>query len=315
MTNINSSAVAFKTVGGRKKFKKFLCNYELYILLLPALVYFLVFHYYPMYGVQIAFKDFIASKGIWGSPWIGFDHFERLFNSYFFANIIKNTFWISIYTLVVGFPVPIIMALMLNEVKNSSFKRIVQTVTYAPHFISMTVMVGIIIVFLSPGSGIVNLIIKALGGDPMPFMAKADWFPTVFVLSGIWQNTGWNAIIYLAALAGIDPELHSAAQIDGANRIQRIWYINLPGIVPIITILLILNAGSIMNLGFEKIFLMQNQLNLETSEVIVTYVYKSGLINAQYGFSAAVGLFNSVVNCTLLVLFNSIARISENSLW
>lgn len=296
--------------------KKILPNWELYLFIIPSLIYFIVFHYAPMYGVQIAFKDFIASKGIWGSPWVGFEHFQRFFNSYYFWMLIKNTVGINLYSLAVGFPVPIILALMLNEAKDGLFKRTVQTVTYAPHFISTVVMVGMIIAFLSPSTGIVNKLIKALGGEPIAFMQEPQWFKTIYVFSGVWQDAGWGSIIYLAALAGIDPQLHEAAIMDGATRIQRIWHINIPGILPTVVILLILRTGSIMNIGFEKVFLMQNPLNMDTSDVISTYVYRSGLIQSQYSFSAAVGLFNSIINFDLLVLINSIARrVSETSLW
>lgn len=316
-TSIPSSTYIKKPKYKRlKSLKKITKHYELYLFLLPMLVYFIVFHYIPMYGVQIAFKDYLPSIGIWNSPWAGFEHFTRFFNSYYFTSIIKNTLYISIYSMVAAFPIPIILALLLNEVKNQAFKRTIQTVTYAPHFISVIVLTGMVIAFLSPSNGIINEVIKLLGGTPKPFMSIPEWFPSIYVLSGIWQNTGWNSIIYIAALAGIDVGLHEAAKIDGANRLQRIWHINIPGILPMIIILLILNTGSLMSVGFEKVFLMQNQLNLETSEVISTYVYKSGLIDAQYSFSAAVGLFNSAINFILLVLVNEIAkRIGDTSLW
>lgn len=299
-----------------KVLNKILYNYDLYLLLLPSFIYIIIFHYYPLYGLQIAFKDFIPTKGIWGSPWVGFEHLKRFFNSYYFWTLIKNTLGISLYSLIVGFPIPIILALMLNEVKSNFFKKLVQTVTYAPHFISTVVMVGIILAFLSPTSGILNTLIKFLGGEPIAFMQKPEWFKTIYVFTGVWQGAGWGSIIYLAALAGIDPQLHEAALMDGATRLQRIWYINIPGILPTIVILLILRSGSIMNVGFEKVFLMQNQLNMEASDVISTYVYRSGLLQAQYSFSSAVGLFNSVINCFLLVIVNSITRkIGETSLW
>ncbi|WP_442951651.1 ABC transporter permease [Paenibacillus sp. GYB003] len=282
----------------------------------PVLVYFIVFHYMPMYGVQIAFKDFIATKGIWGSPWVGLKHFDRFFDSYFFWRLLKNTLGISLYELAVGFPIPIVLALMINEVRHKGYKKFIQTVTYAPHFLSTVVLVGIVIMFLSPTSGIVNTIIKAFGGEPIFFMTKPEWFKTVYVLSGVWQQMGWSSIIYLAALAGIDPGLHEAARVDGASRLQRIWHINLPGIMPTVVILLILNIGSLMGVGFEKVFLMQNSLNTESSDVISTYVYRSGLLGAQYSFASAVGLFNSVVNFVLLLTVNRIAKaVNQSSLW
>lgn len=291
-------------------------RWQLYVLIAPVLLYFIVFHYMPMYGVQIAFKDFIATKGISGSPWVGFKHFERFFDSYFFWRLLKNTIGISLYELAVGFPIPIILALMINEVRHGAFKKWVQTVTYAPHFLSTVVLVGLVIMFLSPTSGMVNTVIQAFGGEPTSFMTEPAWFKTVYVLSGVWQQMGWSSIIYLAALAGIDPGLHEAAKVDGASRLQRIWHINLPGIMPTIVILLILNMGSLMGVGFEKVFLMQNSLNTESSDVISTYVYRSGLLGAQYSFASAVGLFNSLVNFILLLTVNRIARsVNQASLW
>lgn len=288
------------------------------MLISPVLAYFIIFEYIPMYGVQIAFKNFVATKGIWGSSWVGMRHFERFFDSYFFWRLITNTLGVSLYQLVVGFPVPIILALMINEVKQSRifFKKIVQTITYAPHFLSTVVLVGIVVMFLAPETGMINKLIVLFGGQPISFITEPAWFKTIYVGSGVWQQMGWSSIIYLAALAGIDPQLHEAAKVDGATRLQRIWHVNLPGIMPTIVILLILNMGSIMGVGFEKVFLMQNDLNLESSEVISTYVYKSGIIQAQYSFSAAIGLFNSIINFTLLILVNFAAkRMNQTSLW
>lgn len=291
-------------------------NWQLYALIAPVVIYYIVFHYLPMYGVQIAFKDFIASKGIWESPWVGFKHFERFFNSYFFERLILNTLTISLYTLLVSFPVPIILALMLNEVKTKWFKKTVQTITYAPHFLSVVVVVGMLFIFLNPSTGIINHLIVALGGESASFMTDPKWFKTLYVMSDVWQTMGWSSIIYLAALSGVDHQMHEAATIDGASKLQRIWHINIPTIAPTIVILLILNLGSVMAIGFEKIFLMQNSLNLESSDVISTYVYRAGILDAQYSFSAAIGLFNSLVNFTLLVVVNFIARrVNETSLW
>jgi len=302
--------------GGKGALKKILRNYELYIFILPALFYFLIFHYGPMYGIQIAFKNFIPTKGIWGSPWVGLKHFRNFFDSYYFSVLIKNTIGISLYSLVAGFPIPILLALMLNEVKNNKFKKLVQNITYAPHFISTVVMAGMIVAFLSPSNGVVNGVIKLLGGEPIAFMTRSDMFKSIYVWSGVWQGAGWGSIIYLATLSGIDKQLHEAAIVDGATRLQRIWYINVPGITPTMVIMLIMNCGSIMSVGFEKVFLLQNALNMEASDVISTYVYRIGLLNAQYSFSAAVGLFNSVINFVLLVTVNTISkRISETSLW
>lgn len=279
----------------------------MYILVMPAILYFIVFQYVPMYGVQIAFKNYVVTKGIWGSDWVGFAHFERFFQSIYFGRLILNTLLISLYQLAL-FPVSIIVALSLNELSNGWYKKMVQTVTYAPHFISVVVMSGMIIAFLSPSTGIVNKFVGLFGGKAVSFMTEPGWFKSIFVLSGEWQNLGWGAIIYLAALTGINPELHEAATVDGASRLQRIWHINIPGIMPTIIILLILNTGSFMSIGFERVYLLQNSLNLEASDIIQTYVYRSGLMEGQYSFSSAVGLFNSVINLILLLTVNQIAR-------
>jgi putative aldouronate transport system permease protein len=269
-----------------------------------------------MYGIQIAFKDFVATKGIMGSAWVGLKHFEYFFQSYHFSLLLKNTLGIALYSLVAGFPIPIILALLLNELKNKYFKKLVQNATYAPYFISTVVMVGMISAFLAPSSGVVNQLIKVFGGDPINFMSEGSLFKHIYVWTGVWQNTGWSSIIYLAALSGIDTQLHEAAIVEGATKLQRNLYINIPGIMPSVIILLILSCGSIMNIGFEKVYLMQNSLNMEASDVISTYVYRNGLLNAQYSFSSAVGVFNSVINFTLLVLVNKLAgRVNETSLW
>ncbi|MCM3272733.1 ABC transporter permease [Paenibacillus elgii] len=291
-------------------------NWELYLFIAPAFLYFLVFQYGPMYGIQIAFKNFTPSKGILGSNWVGFAHFERFFNSYYFWELLWNTLSLSLYELVIGFPLPIILALAFNEVRNGFFKKSVQTITYAPHFISVVVMAGMVITFLSPSSGIIVKFIGLLGIDAPAFLTDPNWFKTVYVMSGVWQNAGWGTIIYLAALSGVDPQLHEAAIVDGASRFKRVIHINLPTIIPTITILLILNVGNILGVGYEKVLLLQNPLNMNSSDVISTFVYRSGLVNAQYSFSTAVGLFNSLVNAILLITVNKIAkRTSETSLW
>lgn len=308
----NKQKVKLKT----KKNRKIIQNWQLYIFILPALLYFIIFHYVPMYGIQIAFKDYVPSLGFLGSEWVGLKHFERFFDSYYFWDLLKNTLGISIYELVVGFPLPILLALLLNEAKDGIYKRTVQTVTYAPHFISVVVISGMIIAFLSPTTGIINHIIQFFGLEPIAFMSDPAWFKTVYVLSGVWQSTGWGTIIYLAALSGVDPQQHEAAIVDGASRFQRIIYINIPTLVPTMIILLIMNLGNIMALGFEKILLLQNPLNMESSNVIATFVYQAGLLDAQYSFAAAVGLFNAVINAILLIAVNQIARkTSETSLW
>ena len=309
------SKVSDLSLGGRIKF--YLKRYwQLYIFLLPALIYFLIFHYGPMYGVQIAFKKYMPSLGITGSPWVGFEHFKKFFDSYYFGDLIKNTLGISIYELILGFPMPIILALVFNELKNGFFKKFAQTVTYAPHFISTVVIVGMLVSFLSPSTGIINHIIAAFGGNRHAFLEDPKWFKTIYVLSGIWQNTGWNTIIYMSALAGVNPELHEAAAIDGASRFQRLLYINLPALVPTMIILLIMNFGSIMSMGYEKILLMQNPLNMAASNVISTFTYQQGLIDANYSYAAAVGLFNAAINAILLLSVNKITRkVTDIGLW
>jgi putative aldouronate transport system permease protein len=268
-----------------------------------------------MYGVQIAFRDFNPGLGITGSPWVGMDHLDRFFQSYYFWALIKNTLFIALYQLAL-FPLPILVALSMNEVASVRFKKFVQTITYAPHFISIVVMTGMILAFLSPTTGILNKALVVLGGQPIAFLNEPGWFKSVYVLSGTWQNLGWGAIIYLAALAGINPELHEAATVDGATRMQRIWHVNIPGILPTIVILFILEMGHFMNVGFEKIYLLQNPLNLGASDVIQTFVYRNGLLQGQYSYAAAVGLFNSVINLILLVAVNGLARRNKGaSLW
>lgn len=300
----------------KETFQKIISSWQLYMLILPAFLYFLIFHYGPMYGVQIAFKDYMPSLGIWGSPWVGFKHFTRFFNSYYFGTLLKNTIGLSVYSLIVGFPLPIILALALNEIKEGRFKKIVQTVTYAPHFISVVVIVGMIIAFLSPQTGIINHAIKALGFKPIAFMESPKWFKTIYVLSDVWQSTGWSSVIYMAALSGVDPQLHEAATIDGASRWQRLIYVNLPALIPTMVILLIMNFGGIMSLGHEKVLLMQNPLNMPSSNIISTFTYQQGLLDAHYSYAAAIGLFNSVINAVLLLGVNKISKkVSDVSLW
>ncbi|TBL70541.1 ABC transporter permease [Paenibacillus thalictri] len=300
----------------RKRLRGVTMNYQLYLFILPTLVYFIVFHYWPMYGVQIAFKDFNGALGIEGSPWAGLKHFLRFVHAPSFWTIITNTVGISLFQLVVGFPAPILLALLLNEIRSGKFRKVLQTVTYAPHFISIVVLVSMIMLLLNPSYGVVNKAIGLFGFESHDFMTDKSWFKAIYVLSDVWQNAGWSSIIYLAALAGIDQEQHEAAMIDGASRLQRIRHINIPGITPTIVILFLFAIGGIMTVGFEKVFLMQNPLNLEASEVISTYVYKVGLLQLQYSFSSAVGLFNTSINFILLLIVNAVVkRLGETSLW
>jgi putative aldouronate transport system permease protein len=293
-------------------------GWRLYVLLVLPLIYLIVFKYYPMYGAQIAFKDFFPTKGISGSEWVGLKHFIRFFNSFEFARLMQNTLLLSLYSLLAGFPLPILLALSLNYTRNKFFKKSVQMITYAPHFISVVVMAGIILALLDPGRGLVNHLFNALGFESVNFMAKPDYFKSIFVWSDVWQNTGFSCIIYLAALSGIDPALHEAAIMDGATKIRRMWHIDLPGIMPIAIILLILNTGHVLDIGFEKVLLLQNALNLRTSEVIDTYVYKVGLTSqaVNYSYSAAIGFFKSIIGFILLITINKIAqKIKQASLW
>lgn len=284
-------------------------------MLTPALLYFAIFRYGPMYGLQLAFRDFMPNLGISGSEWIGLENFRRFFNSYHFEVLLKNTLTLSLYQLLVGFPLPILLALSLHALENKKVAKCIQTIVYAPYFISTVVLVGMINIFFSMNGGLVNSLLALLGKEQILFLGKASYFPSLYVWSGVWQSTGWSAIIYLAALSSVNPELHEAAKIDGAGRFQRILHIDIPHIVPTIITLLILNAGKIMSVGFEKAYLMQNSLNLEKSEIISTYVYKVGLLEGQYGFSTAVDIFNAVINCVLLVLVNWLSKkVSGSSL-
>ena len=293
-------------------------NWGLYLLLLPALVLLILFAYKPMYGVVIAFKNYKNSLGILGSPWADplFKNFQRFFNSYQCGATIRNTLRLSLYSLAVGFPIPIILALMINQISAMRFRRTFQTILYLPHFISTVVMVGLLLIWLSPSSGLVGAFYRLLGKDAPNVMTSASGFPSIYVWSDIWQHAGWDSIVFLAALSSIDPTLYEAATVDGATRWQKMRYIDLPLLMATACIMLILRAGNLMNVGFEKVFLMQNDLNMSTSEIIATYVYKMGLRNSQYAVSTAVNLFNNLINFGLLLLVNCITRkLGETSLW
>jgi len=287
----------------------------LYLIFLLPLLYYIVFHYAPMYGILISFKDYNIVKGIMDSPWAGLKHFNKfLFDAYFWK-LVRNTLLISIYGLAWGFPMPIILAIMLNEIKNSRFKKFIQNVSYLPHFISTVVVCGMIVNFLSTG-GLVYQIVENFGGEPKNFLMFPEYFRTIYVTSGVWQSMGWNSIIYLAALAGVDEEMYEAALIDGANRWHRIWYITLPSIMPTISVMLIMNLGRIMNVGFEKVILLYNGSTYETADIISTYVYRRGILGNDFSYATAVGLFQSVISIVLIVSSNKIsAKLSETSLW
>lgn len=299
-------------------YRQIMRHWQLYIIFAVPLTIILLFSYKPMYGILIAFKNFVATKGILGSDWADpwYKYFQMFLVTKNFPRLMWNTISISLYGLIAGFPIPIILAISLNECRNLKLKKSVQMITYAPHFISVVIIVSILSLVMAPKTGILNNAIAALGGDRIDFFAKPEYFKSIYVWSGIWQGMGFSSVIYMAALAGVDPGLHEAATVDGASRLQRIFHVDLPGIAPTIIITLILNMGSIMSVGYEKILLMQNSLNMSASDVISTYVYKIGLENAQYSLSTAVGLFNSLINIVLLVSVNRIARkVSETSLW
>ena len=291
-------------------------NWDLYLFLIPGISYFILFHYIPMYGVQLAFRDFNPLQGITGSDWVGLDHFQRLVTSYQFWPILRNTFVLNIYGFLWTFPIPILLALMLNQMRQQRYKKFIQTIIYAPNFISVVVVVGMLRVFLSPRVGFLSHLFVALGAKERMFIAVPEFFRSLYIGSGIWQTAGFGSIIYLAALASVNPELHEAAIVDGAGKLGRIRHIDIPAITPTIIIMLLMALGSALAVGFEKVFLLQSPLNLPVSEVISTYTYQVGLVDGDFGFSTAVGLFNSLVCLVLLVLFNKIsAKVTEVSLW
>ncbi|MCU6794695.1 ABC transporter permease subunit [Paenibacillus sp. WQ 127069] len=288
----------------------------LYILLIPCVIYFLIFNYFPMYGVIIAFKDFNFAKGIVGSPWIGLDNFRYMFGLSDFYTVFWNSLYLSMLRLVFGFPFPILLALLLNEMRNRTYQRVTQTIIYLPHFISWVVIGGILVNFLSPSWGIVNIFLKQIGMDPIFFLADNDYFRPLVIISSIWKESGWESILYLAAMVSINTELYEAASIDGANRLQKMRYVTMPGIKSTIVILLILRLGQIMGNGFEQIFVLQNPLNLGVSEVFETYVYRVGLIGGRFSFGTTVGLFTSVIGLIFLLASNQIAKwLKEDGIW
>ena len=303
----------------RKKLRMDICkNKELYFLLVLPLLYLLIFKYYPMYGAQIAFRKYSVAKGFWGSPWVGLANFRKFVNSVQFSNVVSNTLILSFYSLIAGFPIPVLLALMLQYCRSMRFKKVVQMVTYAPHFISVVVLCGMIMQFVSPRYGFIALLLKWVTGETVDLMAKPAAFRHIYVWSGVWQGMGWGSIIYLSALSAVDPQLHEAAEIDGAVLIQRIWHIDIPCILPTVTIMLVLSCGSIMSVGYEKVLLLQNDINLSTSQVISTYVYKIGIAGdmPNYSYSTAIDLFTAVINLILLTTVNAIAkRMGQSSLF
>jgi putative aldouronate transport system permease protein len=301
--------------GTNRYIRDFMANKYLYLMMVPVLAYYLIFHYAPMYGALIAFKDYSPMKGILGSDWVGFKHFHDFFSSFYFWRILKNTLVISLYSLVFEFPAPIILALLINEVRSKTFKRVAQTITYMPYFISLVVICGIITDFTN-ADGVINNIAMAFGYDGQAMLQKAELFRPIYILSEIWQRIGWESIIYIAALMSIDTEQYEAARMDGASRWKQMMYITLPGIMPTIAIMFILRMGNLLNVGFEKIILLYNPVSYETADVISSFVYRKGLLEFGWSYSSAVGLFNSVINLILLISANYISRkVNESSLW
>ncbi len=301
----------------KKSFRKTLFSkWQLIVMFLIPFIWYIVFCYVPMYGIQLAFRNYNPRLGYLGSPWVGLRYFNQFFSSYYNLDIIWNTVSISLYSIIFGFPIPILLAIILNELPGERFKKVLQNLTYIPHFISVVVLCGMLYLFLSPQYGVLNTFLNFLGFESVGFLESNKYFKAVYVLSDIWQESGWNSVIYIAALAGIDPELYEAARIDGAGRFKRIIHVSLPGIAPTIVTLLILRIGQVMTIGFEKAYLLQNNLNIRSSEIISTLVYKQGILQGNYGYATAVGLFNSVINLVLIILTNRICKkYFEISLW
>lgn len=310
------TARTLKKNSKRTLLSKIIYYKSFYIMLFSGIVYFIIFKYLPMWGVAIAFKDFYPFRGFSGSEWVGLKHFVKLFNSPDFYNILRNTILISLYKLLMGFPAPIILALLLNELYNMTFKRIIQTIAYLPHFVSWVILGGIMTLILSPSSGVVNYVIEALGGKPIYFLASTEWFRSVLVASDIWKHAGWGTIIYLAAIAGINMEQYEAAIVDGANRFKQMWHITVPSIRSIIVVLLILRLGHIMDVGFAQIFILYNPAVYDVGDVLETFVYRCGIAHGNFSFATAVGLFKSVVGLILLVVADRVAKlVGESGIW
>ena len=314
-TVVAQRPAALKARAKSKLWKQIKKNWVLYLFLVPCFSYMLIFDFLPLYGIQIAFKDFKGALGIIGSPWVGFKHFQNFFSSYQFGDLLWNTISLSVYQLLATLPMPVILALLLNYTTMPWLKKLSQSSTFAPHLISVVVMAGMLVTFSST-SGLFNQIVKLFGGAPIAFMGSEGLYQSMYVWSTVWQRTGYNAVIYIAALSSVSEELHEAAIMDGANKLKRIWHIDLPSILPTMVILIIMNVGNLMGIGFEKSFLLQNDLNLGRSEIISTYVYKIGIQGAQYSYATAIGLFNNVINFILLISVNKISgKLSGSSLW
>ena len=315
LAQVQSRSLAHATLGER--FKRAVArDWQLWVLLLPALAFFIVFCYFPMYGVQIAFRDYKAAFGITGSKWVGLKHFKTFFNSYYCGRMFSNTILLNVYGLLFGFPIPILLAIMLNQLRSERFKGFTQTAIYVPHFISTVVLAGMVYLFFSPTNGIVNKLIASFGGEPIFFMLEEDWFRPLFVGSDIWQNAGWNTILYIATLTSIDPQLYEAATIDGATRWEKIKHIDIPHLIPIAIMMLILNCGSLLSSNTDKALLLQTAGNIKKSDIIGVYVYTTGLGKAQYSYTSAIGLCLNVINFAIIITVNAISRkVSEISLF
>lgn len=294
-----------------------ICQHPLlYLMALPVIIYYVVFHYIPMYGIIISFQNFVPAKGVMGSDWVGLDQFTKFFNNIYFLRLMRNTFLISFCDLFFGFPAPILFALLLNEIKSNKFKKITQTVTYMPHFISLVVICGLVFTFTKSTSPISQMIAGIQNTGPLNLLTNSDYFRTIFTASGIWQGFGWGSIIYFAALSSVDPALYEAAVLDGAGRFKQAIYVTLPSIAPTIIIMLIFRIGSLMSVGYEKIILLYAPITYETSDVISSYVYRSGIVELNYSYGTAVGLFNSIINLVLVLGANWLSRkATETSLW
>ena len=312
LTNGAPTASAKVTVPRQSLWKQAMKHWEFYVLLLPGIIVTIVYKYAPIYGIQIAFRDYNAMDGFFGSVWVGLKWFERFFNNYNSVRMIKNTVLLSLYSILWTFPIPIILALLINQVKWKKFQRVSQTILYAPHFISIMILCGMLRIFLSPYGGLISIIMQAFGAEQVNLIDSSSAFRTIYIASSIWQDAGWGTIIYMATLSSVDASLHEAAKVDGANALQRILHIDIPELVPVIVIQLIMSFGNLMNVGFEKAYLLQTSLNKETSEIIATYVYEQGMLKAMYSFSTAVSLFNTIVNIVLLLIVNKICKKLSN---
>lgn len=297
-------------------FRGYIKNYQLVLMFLPAVILLFIFCYAPMGGIVIAFKDFKLSKGIWDSEWVGFSNFIRLFSMPSFLEVLRNTVWISFLKILFGFPAPILLAILLNELSFQRFKKVAQTISYLPHFLSWVILSGVFLQVLSPSGGLVNNLVVAFGHSPIYFLGDPDYFVGTLVITHVWKEVGWSSVIYLASLTSISPELYEAATVDGASRLQRIWYITLPSLMPTITIMLIMETGSLINAGFDQVFNLYNEAVYKVADIIDTYVYRRGLINMEYSYSVAAGLFKNVVSFVLVMLANQIAKwLGGSAIW